>query len=504
MADCPWRAGCIPSNRFGAGRQSGIPDPATQRQPAAMSLFAGATAHVVPNHSTIMKRQTVLGVLVGGCLVAGCLAGFAQETVPFYVWRLGHMDGPHDLSKALGISRDGKVAVGTTDVVNYLHAWRCDIDWAIATDDGVPPLYNELQVQEDLGAVAPSRPSAANAASNMLYTPNYDLRTGVIDWGGSLPVGTLSLGTVSYGVEWFPPPGGEVIPSYVGIPDFGGGLSEMQAMDVSADGLILVGYGNNKRGPLAFRAELTTATDGTVVPVVRPLTITDPVTGQTLQWSIAEAVSADGNIIAGYGATKIGNRAFVSTVLDATTDPISLVSTILPIVAGGKFAEAYAMTPDGTIIAGRSDSPKGPQACIWFKDATTLAWVVKPLGGLSKKKLDSVATGVAYRLGSTVGDLIVIGRSQSILYPSEAFVWTGNPTLAVEDIGYFYDLEYILTKTGVAEACLMGSEWILNEATGISADGSRIVGWGTNPEGGYEAWLVTGYPFGELVFIKDE
>ena len=37
------------------------------------------------------------------------------------------------------------------------------------------------------------------------------------------------------------------------------------------------------------------------------------------------------------------------------------------------------MTPDGAIIAGRSDSPKGPQACIWF-GTTTGEWVVKATG----------------------------------------------------------------------------------------------------------------------------
>ena len=118
----------------------------------------------------------------------------------------------------------------------------------------------------------------------------------------------------------------------------------------------------------------------------------------------------------------------------------------IPDFGGGKFTEAYAMTPDGLIIAGRSDSPKGPVACIWFVDGTTGEWVVKSLGALSKKSKDSVATGIAYRPGSVVGELIVVGYSASILYPSEAFVWTGNPTLEEEEIGYFYDLEYILTK----------------------------------------------------------
>ena len=225
----------------------------------------------------------------------------------------------------------------------------------------------------------------------------------------------------------------------------------------------------------------------------------------SLQWAKAEAVSADGMIMAGTGGLTRGNRAFVTTVVDSSTDPITLESTILPMLGGGKYAEAYAMTPDGTVIAGRSDSPKGPQACIWFIDETTGAWVVKGLGSLSQKNVDSMATGVTYRPNSAVGDLIVVGYSRTNLYASEAFVWTGNAVLEEEEdeIGYFYDLEYILTKLGVGEASGMGSDWVLNQATGISAAGDRIVGWGVNPEGGIEAWIVTGYPYDELVFTHE-
>lgn len=297
------------------------------------------------------------------------------------------MDGPHDSSKALGISRDGHTvrawlhvqpyvlqssahesfvycfilakAVGTTKVVDFERAWRSDIDWAIATDDGFPPLYNELQVQEDIGVIAPSRPSAAYAASDMTTdTCPYDKLSDNLDWCGSTAVGTYVLGTVSYSVQWL----FEVLNSvddgdYATIPDFGGGISEMKAKDVSADGLIMVGYGHTKTGPKGFHADM----NDPLLPVVKQLTIQDAVTLQTLRSSAAQAVSADGLIIAGYGSTKKANRAFVTTVLDASTDPITLESTILPMLGGGKYAEAYAMTPDGAIIAGRSDSPKGPQ-----------------------------------------------------------------------------------------------------------------------------------------------
>lgn len=454
------------------------------------------------------------------------------DDVCFWFWRWGHLDGPHDSSKALGISRDGKTAVGSTVVVDFQRAWRSDIDWAIATDDAVPPLYNELQVQEDVGVVAPSQFSAAYAASDMTcdsYTYDKSDKDNLdLDWCGSMPVGTLDIGQVSYGIEWLLPVldriGEEFEPAwdYWKIPDFGGGISDMKVKDVSADGTILVGTGYTKTGMKAFRAD-TTVLDDDLVPIPVQLTITevvDGVEGQTLQSSSAQAVSADGTIITGYGSTKRGNKAFVTTFLgiDPDTGEADFESTILPGIDGGKFAEAYAMTPDGLVIAGRSDSPRGPQACIWFlgddpetTDFETDVWVVKGLGGLSKKKLDSVATGIAYRPESMVGELIVVGKSQSILYPEEAFVWTGNPVLLPDNeidvdefIGYMYDLEYILTKTGAGEASSMGSRWILNEATGISADGDRIVGWGVNPEGGIEAWVVTGFPYDELDLSYEE
>jgi uncharacterized membrane protein len=436
---------------------------------------------------------------------------------PFYFWRLGHMDGPHDSSQALGISRDGKVAVGSTVVVEFTKAWRMDVDWMLSTeDDGQPPLYNELQVQESIGG------EAAYAASDMTVDScSYDKVALNLDWCGSLPVGTLTTGTVSYAAEWLWAYDAEAVdPNYVAIPDFGGGISDMAVNDVSADGVILVGTGHVMTGPVAFRAD-TAVVDENLVPIPLQLTITDTFDSlQTLLNSSAQAVSADGTIIAGFGGTATGNKAFVTTFLgtDGTTGEALLESYVLPALDGGRWSEAYAMTPDGLYIAGRSDSPTGPQACIWFQGddpatAETETWVVKPLGGLSKKKLDSVATGIVQRPQAPDGELMVVGYSKSILYPSEAFVWAGNPVLdenVMDDgvPGYIYDLEYILIKTGAAEASSMGSSWILTQATGVAVneDGTaRIVGWGVNPEGGIEAWLADGFPYGELepLFVKE-
>ncbi len=173
---------------------------------------------------------------------------------PFYFWKLGHMDGPHDSSQALGISRDGKVAVGSTAVVDFTRAWRMDVDWALSTeDDGQPPLYNELQVQEGVGG------EAAYAASDMTVTDcPYDKVAENLDWCGSMPVGTLTTGTVSYGAEWLWAYDAEAEEdNYLAIPDFGGGISDMAVNDVSFDGTIIVGTGNVKTGMVGWFADTT-------------------------------------------------------------------------------------------------------------------------------------------------------------------------------------------------------------------------------------------------------
>ena len=324
--------------------------------------------------------------LAAGATVWGAKGGIPGKPPPgdeepppnpvdgFWFWRWGHMDGPHDSSKALGISRDGRVAVGSTVVVDFVRAWRSDIDWAISTDDGIPPLYNELQVQESLGLVA----EAAYAASNMTVTDcPYDKLAENLDWCGSLPVGTLTTGTVSYGAQWLWAYVAEAEEdNYVAIPDFGGGLSDMVVNDVSADDIstgsyILVGTGNTKTGMKAFRAD-TAVVDEDGVPIPVQLTITDTFyTEQTLQTSSAQAVSADGMIIAGYGGTKRGNKAFVTdtTLTNWADDEPILESYVLPAIDGGQCSEAYAMTvtDDGVVSSpGAATAPRGPRPASGF------------------------------------------------------------------------------------------------------------------------------------------
>ena len=140
------------------------------------------------------------------------------------------------------------------------------------------------------------------------------------------------------------------------------------------------------------------------------------------------------------------------------------------------------VTDEGVIyIAGRSDSPKGPQACIWFQgdDPDTPeveTWVVKGTGRALQEERGQ--RGHRHRLPARIDG----GRpDRRGLQPDHPLPLgglcldrqpgaRGGPNPADGDvneyIGYIYDLEYILIKTGAGEASLMGSSWILNEATG--------------------------------------
>mmetsp|Transcript_10999 Transcript_10999/g.15500 ORF Transcript_10999/g.15500 Transcript_10999/m.15500 type:complete len:448 (+) Transcript_10999:179-1522(+) len=429
--------------------------------------------------------------------------------------------GPHDTSKCYGISRDGKVAVGMNKQPLSEKAWRIDIDWAMnTTENNTPPLFNELQVMEDLGTISPSLPSAANAASNMACEGSYfydkveaarNLNASALDWCGSFPVGHIYTGQNMMAIQWYKQVLYDVEDEsahYLTIPDFGGSVSQIYTKAVSSDGVCFAGFGTKASGLVGFwvNKTLNTTEEG------------DPVVFQVPKISNGEktlsdikilGMSSDGLTFCGTGTAQNGRQsfAFVSKILNQTiTDEanLELESAILPRSSGGKEAEAHAMTSNGNYIAGFSETPHGKEAAIWFRNSTTdvnTTWHFQVIGALKQNGRDAIATGIVERPNSTAGSLMVTGMSNTQNYASEAFVWMGKFEPDGEDYfleTYFRDLEYTLTKTGAGEASGMGSSWVLNECTGVSDDGSRMVGWGTNPEGGVEAWLVTGFPYDEL------
>jgi uncharacterized membrane protein len=165
------------------------------------------------------------------------------------------------------------------------------------------------------------------------------------------------------------------------------------------------------------------------------------------------------------GSVIVGNEGILAYAAFRWTSAGGLV--YLPHLPFGPqlpAAAAKACTDDAAVIVGWSISVPGRQACRW--DNT----VVEGLGDLAGGTFESEALGVGH------AGAVVVGRGTTDS-GSEAFYWdaSGMRRLAEE-----------LGARGIS-----GFEsWTLRAATGISRDGLTITGWGINPNGDTEAWIV--------------
>ncbi len=134
---------------------------------------------------------------------------------------------------------------------------------------------------------------------------------------------------------------------------------------------------------------------------------------------------------------------------------------------GGFGSYVSAISANGGVAVGGGSAPTGLEPFRW-----TQAGGIQALGNLSSGSFGgSEAFGVSGD-GSTVVGMGPNGTSYV------AFIW---------DEGHgMRELAQILSD----ELGLDLSSWTLNRATDISADGTLIVGWGTNPKGDTESWIA--------------
>lgn len=163
-------------------------------------------------------------------------------------------------------------------------------------------------------------------------------------------------------------------------------------------------------------------------------------------YSEAFAASANGSVIVGFGTTTQGQmEAFRWTQATGMT------------FLGGFRTEARGVSADGSVIVGYDDNF---QVFRWTQ-AT----------GLVDLGIYGQAFGVS-------GDgSVVVGDVRTNL-GTQAFIWDSSHGMRL--------LSDVLTQQGDD---LTG--WRLDVATGISADGRTIVGYGEGPTGQPEAWVAT-------------
>lgn len=283
------------------------------------------------------------------------------------------------------------------------------------------------------------------------------------------------------------------------LGDLTGGPRESYAYGLDDSGSVVVGgSAASSQGPQAFR---WTPSQGMV-----GLGYLDP----RIQHSEALGVSPDGGTVVGYALTSPGfTRAFrwsenAGLVALASYGGASRAASIadngviageawgghgleavrwvgdtavgLGDLAGGGFqSAATAISRRGHAIVGYGWSANGFEAFLWspgelfdIRNPSNPGGMIA-LGDLEGGAFDSAALAV-----SDTG--VVVGRGTSAT-GSEAFLWT--PGLGMVSIA---DL---LADQG---ASLAG--WRLTAATGISRDGTVIVGTGFDPAGTPQAWMA--------------
>jgi probable HAF family extracellular repeat protein len=248
-------------------------------------------------------------------------------------------------------------------------------------------------------------------------------------------------------------------------------------MDVSADGEVVVGYAS-AANTIAFR---WTAGSG----------LTPLGTLPGADYSFAEGVSSDGATIVGSSGLQAYRWTEASGMVSIGPGQAHDVSANGEIAVGWRSIEAFrwtestgvellgelpgghfgsrarAISPDGSVIVGWSYGPSGTEAIRWSASEGMQGLGDLPGGEFLSQAWDASALGQ-----------VIVGAGSSDVAPNEAFVWT--PQQGMRALAEILSTDYGIDTAG----------WVLRDAYAVSADGRTVVGWGQNPEGLYEAWLV--------------
>jgi probable HAF family extracellular repeat protein len=216
--------------------------------------------------------------------------------------------------------------------------------------------------------------------------------------------------------------------------DLGAPSGTSFATGVNASGAVVVGWTDGAGYPrLAFRW-----TAGSGIQYLGTLPGGD--------WSVANAVSADGVVVVGEATDAAGFQAMRWTAMTG----MQSLGTL-----SGNSSEALAVNADGSIIVGKSRTGSQTRAFRW-----SLA------GGMQDLPVSSHAEAT----GVSADGAVVVGWFTAPLSQRRAFRWTS--TAGAQSLGTFLGGTY-------------------SQAFGVSADGSVVVGHADNASGNARAFRWT-------------
>jgi len=274
------------------------------------------------------------------------------------------------------------------------------------------------------------------------------------------------------------------------------GGSVSSATGASADGAVIVGHGDASGGspPTSSAGFRWTAATGLQRIAALP--------GSAL--CSASDVSGDGADVVGT-CLQANNTAFRWT---AAAGPVALAG-VGP--GSNQQGAATAISRDGSVVAG-AGHPVLTGAVIWLADgrATILGKLSGDVEGFATaiSSDGSVVTGVSTGGDGTPhafrwtqqGGMVDIGSGPGGLPGTFAAVISDNGRVIVgwyespsADVALMWDADHgwrALDSVLGLDYATQVPGWTLNRATAISGDGRTIAGFGTNPRGQTEAWVV--------------
>lgn len=282
----------------------------------------------------------------------------------------------------------------------------------------------------------------------------------------------------------------------IGLGDLPKGLFFSIAYGVSADGSVIVGAGRPPGG-LVYEAFRWTEADGMVGLGFLPGSSFD---------SFAYSVSSDGSVVVGRSSSSdLGQPVAFRWKADEGMIALGVLPNGVPTF------QAWGVSDDGTVVTGVAQSVQAPtippEAFRWTEGGGVEALGFLPGGiGSYLSFLNDDGT-LAYGSGSsaegyqalrwTVAEgLVGLGVSQWDAHildasaDSSVFVGTGLSDTGALTWDPAKNGPRLLQDVLVNDYGLDLTGWWLRDAYGVSADGTTIVGRGTNPDGNPEGWIV--------------
>ncbi|HAB18822.1 MAG TPA: hypothetical protein PLX89_21875 [Verrucomicrobiota bacterium] len=242
------------------------------------------------------------------------------------------------------------------------------------------------------------------------------------------------------------------------LGNVGGLTGNSAATAISADGSILYGLGNNVNRAVRYTADGPTAT---LIPFLNP--------GDTRNLPAGRGTSADGSVMVGWSSGPTSVRAFRYVH--------GVGVTALPLMAGGTWNEALALTPDARLTLLSGDSSLHTNGAMYLYEVTT--GTIQPLGSPNESWFPPTLGGVTAD-GAVVA--VTFGRDE-VSGPRDAFFRNRHG---------WWILANALTAEGVN---LAASGWVVDSVLGVSADGTLVFGEGRHDGNveGYVAEFPPGY-----------